>query len=143
MNFFEIFLLTFVHLYNVLSHLQYCAVKKVFCKNYVRKCWKKDSKIQKNLKTIRKRFQLLPNASQCIPMGPNGSESLKKLAKTSKYLWKLWKTSQKLRKTSRKIYKNFFHGVVLISLFLVPNPTTGLGWMAKLTFKLCPWPQSA
>ena len=88
----------------------YCAVKKVFCKNYVRKRRKTKQKYKTSQKSSKtsKRFQLLPNASECIPMGPNGSKSLEKLAKTSKKLRKLWKTSQKLRKTSRKILQKLF-----------------------------------
>ena len=68
---------------------------------------KNDSKIQKNSKISEtsKRFQLLPNAFECIPMGPKGSESLDKLAKTSKILRKLWKTSKHFAK---KFTKTFF-----------------------------------
>ena len=69
--------------------------------------WFKNPKNLKFSKTS-KRFQLLPNASEWVPMGPNGSGSFEKLAKTSKNLRKLWKTSQKLRKTSRKILQKLF-----------------------------------
>ena len=96
----------------------YCAVKKIFCKNYVQKRWKTTQESEKSqiFSKTSKRFQLLPNASECIPMGPNGSESLEKLAKTSKNLRKLWNISQKLRKTSRKILQKLFSRRIIIFL---------------------------
>ena len=85
----------------------YCAVKKAFSKNCVRERWKtiQKSKKSQNYSKTSKRFQLLPNAPQCIPlvrMGPNTSESLKKNANTSK---NIAKTS---RKTSRNVLSKRF-----------------------------------
>ena len=70
------------------------------------------SKKSQNFSKMSKRFQLLPNASECIPMGPNGSESLAKLTKTPKNLRKLWKLCKNFETLREKFYKNFFHGVV-------------------------------
>ena len=84
-----------------------CAVKKV-SKKYARKRWKTTQKSKKSqfFSKTSKCFQLCPNACECIPMGPNGSASLEKLAKTSK----------KLAKTSKNFVKNFvksfFQGAV-------------------------------
>ena len=60
-----------------------------------------DSKIQKISKFSKtsKRFQLLPNASECIP---NGAEHVLKPRKTHE-------TFEKLRDN---FHKNFFHGPV-------------------------------
>ena len=51
-----------------------------------------------------------PNASQWVWMGPNTSESLEQLAKTSK---NFAKTSKKLRENVRK---NIFHSTILSGL---------------------------
>ena len=91
--------------------LEYCAVKKVFCKNYVRKRWKTTQKSKKSQKFSKtsKRFQLLPNASQWVRMDPKASKSSRKPQKTCENFEKLRKNFEKLRE---KFYKNFFHGVV-------------------------------
>ena len=51
---------------------------------------------------MSKRFRKLPNASESIPMSPNGSEWVGTRLKAWKNLRKLRKNSRKLRKTSRK-----------------------------------------
>ena len=99
---------------NLVQISDYCAVKKVFCENYVRKCWKR-FKNPKNLKNFRKRpnasncFRMHPNASQWVRMDPKASKSSRKPQKTCENFEKLRKNFEKLRE---KFYKNFFHGVV-------------------------------
>ena len=72
-------------------------MKKVFCKNYVRKRWKTIQKCRKsqNFSKTSKRFRLCPNSSPWVRMGQNTSESLEKLTKASKNLPKTSKTSRK------------------------------------------------
>ena len=73
---------------------------------------KNDSKIQK-ISKIFENIQTLPIGSECIPMGPNRSESLKKLAKTSKTCENFEKLRKNFEKLREKFCKNFFHGVVV------------------------------
>ena len=80
----------------------YCAVKKVFCKNYVRKRWKTPQKSKKS-QNFRKR----PNASNWFRMHPNGSEWIRKPRKARENLKKVAKTSKSLAKTSKNFAKNF------------------------------------
>ncbi len=100
------------------KNFSYCAVKKVFCKNYVGNVEKrlknpKNSKIFENVQT-------LPIASECIQMHPNASEWIRKPRKARENLKKTCENFEKLRKHFEKLrekfYKNFFHGVVLPAL---------------------------
>ena len=77
-----------------------------------------EPKIKEKSKFVEtfKRFQLLPNASECIPVGPNGSEHAQKPRKTRGNFEKPRENFEKLRENFRK---NFFHGAVVVIVVII------------------------
>ena len=63
------------------------------------------SKKSQSFSKTSKRFELLPNASECIPMGPNGSKHVRKPRKTHENFEQPLENFPKLRENFRK---NFF-----------------------------------